>query len=569
MDARGPLFLIASLVGLIPSVGAAPRTILDLQPGARTASRAVVDDANRRGQATLVDLNPDVGAWLLLTLAWQDADEPEAYHLEVAEPGRVRVSLDARSPRGVWLDGPGGASACALWGGGPEPALVQAREAGLPYAPLCDGRLYLRNSTRGHKTSLEKVTDLLRRHVPGGEALTGFVREEFFKDRFADTTPAEHGAQASDLPDPAGAPTPAHLARDRAGDVLWPRSLGVEPEGAEDLRFPAGRWLPATGLPGIWVSVVKPALLHPDLVEGNPRTLLPMDPLERNALVYLVAFDLERYGLGFALGTEHPAVGWSERIPARMRDEERPGPDGIDTAAPLVRTGMLCPAVAARVVATFSGGFKRYHGAFKSGDLSARNDGSHYGFIENGVVFSRMVPGLATALVLDDGRVEVKTWDAADDARLAHVRFARQNGVTVVERGPEGVVPGRLIRHWVPGNWSGTATQSLRTVRGGLGILERDGRRFLVYAWFSAASPSAMARVFQGYGASYAMMLDINALEHTYLALFRRDASSVRVQPLVRGMEQKDGGTDEQVAPRFVGKPDNRDFFYVVPRGTR
>ena len=66
-------------------------------------------------------------------------------------------------------------------------------------------------------------------------------------------------------------------------------------------------------------------------------------------------------------------------------------------------------------MATFTGGFKREHGAFKYGDLALRNHGSHYGFIENGVVFSKLQAGLATIFVLDDGSVEMKTWADADN----------------------------------------------------------------------------------------------------------------------------------------------------------
>lgn len=575
------ILLVATLVFGAPLSGAEPpRTVLDLQPSAVTTRRMIEADDGRRGVATLVNLNPAVGAWLLLRLAWEGGDEPETYHLEVAEPASVKLSLDPRSPRGVWLDAEGRAFACLLWGGTPDTPLVRAREFAMPYAPLCGGRVFLRNSTRGHKTSLEKVTDLLRRHVPGGAAITGFVREEFFKDKFADTTPAERGpsgARVATAAPPEGGlvpdlvtPPPAHLAREHADDVLWARGLGVEPEGAADLRMPAGRWVPAAGVPGVFLGVMKPALIHPEQLASTPGQVNALDPVEKNALVYLVAFDLERHAMGFALGTEHPALGWSDRVPARLHDTRRAGPDGIDSSAPLVRTGMLNPVDAARVVATFSGGFKRYHGAFKSGDLAFKNDGSHYGFLENGVVFSRMIPGLATVIVTIDGQVDLKTWGPDDDARIGSLRFARQNGVTVAERNASGVVvPGRLVRHWVPGNWSGTATSSLRTVRGGLAILERAGHRFLVFAYFSAASPSAMVRVFQAYGASYAMMLDINALEHTYLSVFRNDASAIRVQCLVRGMEEKDGQSEGRLVPRFVGKPDNRDFFYLMAKEPR
>ena len=62
-----------------------------------------------------------------------------------------------------------------------------------------------------------------------------------------------------------------------------------------------------------------------------------------------------------------------------------------------------------------------------------KNHGSHYGFIENGVVFSKLQPGLATIFVLDDGSVEMKTWTEADNKLLPGIKHARQNGVPVIE----------------------------------------------------------------------------------------------------------------------------------------
>jgi hypothetical protein len=86
---------------------------------------------------------------------------------------------------------------------------------------------------------------------------------------------------------------------------------------------------------------------------------------------------------------------------------------------------------------------------------------------------------------------------------------------------------------------------------------------FLVYGWFSTATPSAMARVFQAYGCRYAMQLDINALEHTYLALYVRKGDQVAVEHLIHGMEEVDKTTEGQMIPRFIGFADNRDFFYL------
>jgi len=62
------------------------------------------------------------------------------------------------------------------------------------------------------------------------------------------------------------------------------------------------------------------------------------------------------------------------------------------------------------------------------------------------------------------------------------------------------------------------------------------------------------------------MLLDMNALEHTYLALYQHDDSKLLIEHLVGGMsalDKKDGGS---YLPRFVGFPDNRDFFFLLRR---
>ena len=78
-----------------------------------------------------------------------------------------------------------------------------------------------------------------------------------------------------------------------------------------------------------------------------------------------------------------------------------------------------------------------------------------------------------------------------------------------------------------------------------------------------------MARVFQAYGCRYAMLLDMNALEHTYLALYRRNGAEMEVQHLIEGMAQVDKKAGGKLLPRFIAYPDNRDFFYLVRRGER
>jgi hypothetical protein len=293
-----------------------------------------------------------------------------------------------------------------------------------------------------------------------------------------------------------------------------------------------------------------------------------LDAIEANALDYMVAMDLQQFDLHYALGTDEPRVGWSERVPLARRDQTLPGPDGIGSAAPLVRTGMVSPALTAQVAASFAGGFKREHGAFLYGSLALVNSGSHYGFMEHGVIFSKLQPALATVYRDTGGVVNMKTWTVQDDTMLASLVDARQNGVPLIDYDPltHRSAPGSLVTQWGAGNWSGSSDEQLRTLRAGVCLQDTPIRHFLIFGYFSTATPSAMVRVFQAYGCRYAMLLDMNALEHTYFALYTRSQGQILVQHLVQGMAEVDRKGGDRWAPRFLGFPDDRDFFYLVRR---
>ncbi len=53
---------------------------------------------------------------------------------------------------------------------------------------------------------------------------------------------------------------------------------------------------------------------------------------------------------------------------------------------------------------------------------------------------------------------------------------------------------------------------------------------------------------------------------HTYCALYRRDGSQLVVEHLIDGMSQVDKSDSGGPVPRFLGDPDNRDFFYLMRR---
>lgn len=542
----------------------APKSILELQPFRSVEHVDLGTSGAGSGSATLVNLNPTINVWFLLTLDVPGAPT-ESYHLENPRPLEQRPRLLLDGERDLRIGGLGGSSEpCEAWSAARD-ALSQAADSRLPYAPFCGGRLYVRNSVTGHRTSLERITDFLRDHVYGGEEIISFVKEQMYRDAFLQ--PSVEQATADCLPPrPASPELPldAAVSAESAGRCITPGSLGLDVAGAA-AGFSPGRWYPVRDAPGIYVSALTPGDMTAGLLSTQPH-VNRLDPVETGALVYLVGFDLSEFDLHFALGTDHPRLDWSPRPPDRAYDPRLPGPDGVASPAPLVMNGLVSPADLERTVATFAGGFKREHGAFRYGPLALVNHGSHYGFIQEGTILSKLEPGLATLLVMGDGRVEMKTWRTSDDSALASIRYARQNGVPLIEYDPVAArgVPGPLVDLWGPGNWSGSVTEVLRTLRAGACLQEAGSRRFLLYAYFSAATPSAMARVFEAYQCRYAMQLDINALEHTYLALYVHRNRERLVEHLVQGMEQCDSRTREGLAPRFLAAPDDRDFFYLT-----
>jgi hypothetical protein len=542
-----------------------PKTILELQPFRIASQVALARADGTRGSATLTNLNPYANSWYLLSLAWQGAGGLSSYHLENAHPLRGPLRLLSGDGRALVVSAKDGFS-CTLWADNARSALDAAADSALPYTPLCAGALYLRNPVAGHRTSLERVTDFLRDHVWGGDEIINFVKEELYRDKFLEKGVTGSAQSTTQVAGPAG-PLPAAIAPEESTSSVATAGLALELTAATRELQP-GQWYAVRDLPGVTVSVTTPQYIASAIRLGHEPGVNMLDRMESGSLVYLVAFDLQLFELHFVLGTDHPRLDWSERAPPSARDPRLPGPDGIASAVPLVTNGMVSPADADHTVASFAGGFKRSHGAFRVGPLAELNHGSHYGFIEQGVIFSKLQPGLATALVMDDGEVDLRTWTLADDASLARIRYARQNGVPLIEYDAEhdSSHAGALVNQWGPGNWSGSAEEVLRTLRAGLCLQENGTHRFLIFAYFSAATPSAMARVLEAYRCRYAMHLDMNALEHTYLALYVHRGRQLLVEHLIEGMEQVDRRVGDQFIPRFLSFPDDRDFFYLTRR---
>ena len=552
------------------------KTIIELQPSRLVSSIGIGATNGGEGQATLINLNPGVNSWYLLSLDRGKGSGTENNHLENSAPLTRRILLEQEYTAGLIMDEAAKRTRCGLWKTGSAGALKTAKASNAAYTPFCGGEIYLRNPVKGYRTEIEIAAEFFRDGLPG-EKIETFVRDTFFAQRnreqaktVREPSPPPRRLQGISI---EGAPVAALLDPQQADRLIASSHLGVDVEGGStDGSLAQGIWYPAKDAPGIYVSLITAGSVAPEIMHSYRSIVSRLDSEELDALAYLVAFDLDRCDVRFSRGTDHPRVNWSDRMLDRMKDKSLPGPDGIGTVDPLVSTGMISPQEAGRTVAAFTGGFKRTHGAFMWGELAMINHGSHYGFIESGVIFSTLQPGLSTLYVLTSGRTEMGTWTETMNRFLPEILSARQNGVPLIAGFDEAAkmpVPGHLVSRWGEGNWSGSVNGKLRTLRAGAALQEVGKKRFLIYAVFTSATPSAMVRVFQAYGCRYAMQLDMNALELTYMALYKRKGIELHVEHLIQGMAEVDRSVKGKYLPRFLSYPDNRDFFYLLQKEKR
>lgn len=256
---------------------------------------------------TLVNLNPTINAWYLLKVAWQHGSE-SAYHLENPEPRSRKLMLDSKYPFGIVILEGKARYSCNLFGGGSTNALDQTRNSQLPYAPLCDGRLFLRNPVKGHRTSLEAAAEFFRKEVWCGEKVT-MVFHHLLEDSHRETakihTEQQSGATAVNGEMQGVLPLPAIIDPKYAGRVVTPSGLGITLENSDLAGMRPGTWYPASGNPGIYVSLIEPELTDRAILESHKATVNTLGTVEAASLCYLVAFDLDRFDLAYSLGTEH------------------------------------------------------------------------------------------------------------------------------------------------------------------------------------------------------------------------------------------------------------------------
>lgn len=320
----------------------------------------------------------------------------------------------------------------------------------------------------------------------------------------------------------AGDPTDVVASVNPGPPVLDTSEASVEEAHWPPARIPSIWEEPEKG-EGEWVAPDVPWLRRvPATAQEAPsafyQTFVRPDAERPYAKVLLVAMDTRQLDLDMEAGVEDP--------------EPLTGPHG---------TGRIPrdPAVYRRVAAAFNGAFKTEHG--------------HYGMMVHKRVLLPPVPGSATVVVLDDGRVGFGTWGS--DRRVggivgveddAIVSF-RQNLEALIDRGQVNPTGRNLWGFTLPG-------KGAQTERSGLCVTTSG---HLLYAWGDDISATKLAEAMKMGGCDTGMHLDMNPYHTGFLFTAIDDLSSkkYRSQLLTAGMSIP---TDRyiQYAPK--------DFFYVL-----
>jgi hypothetical protein len=274
-----------------------------------------------------------------------------------------------------------------------------------------------------------------------------------------------------------------------------------------------GEWVPP-GLP--WLRAVPG--VTPDAPSPFYRTFVRPDLERPYVKVLLVAMDLRQLDLDMEAGVEDP--------------EPVTGPPG---SGRIPRD----PGVYRRVAAAYNGAFKTEHG--------------HYGMMVHRRVLLPPVPGSATVIVLDDGRVGFGTWGA--DRRVGgvvgvgddQIASFRQNLDPLLDQGRINPTGRSLWGFTLPG-------KGAQTERSGTCVTTSG---HLVYAWGDDVSAPTLAKAMAMAACEYALHLDMNPYHTGFLfaAIDDLGGKKYRSQLLTPGMSIP---VDRyiQYAPK--------DFFYVM-----
>jgi hypothetical protein len=320
----------------------------------------------------------------------------------------------------------------------------------------------------------------------------------------------------------SGAKTDIAVAAPPPPPVLDTSQASIEEAHWPPVAIPS-IWQSAEAGEGEWTAPDAPWMRAvPGVTSDAPspfyRTFVRPDPERPYVKVLLVAMDLRQLDFDMEAGVEDP--------------EPLTGPPG---SGRIPRD----PAVYRRVAAAFNGAFKTEHG--------------HYGMMVHRRVLLPPIPGSATVVVLDDGRVGFGTWGqertvggiaGVPDDQIASFR---QNLEALFDQGHFNPSGRNLWGFTLPG-------KGAQTERSGMCVTTAG---HLVYAWGDDVSATTLAKALEMASCDYAMHLDMNPYHTGFLftAIDDLAGKKYKSQLLTPGMSIP---VDRyiQYAPK--------DFFYVM-----
>jgi hypothetical protein len=275
-------------------------------------------------------------------------------------------------------------------------------------------------------------------------------------------------------------------------------------------------WKPANLVPlgnipdeGVWTPYIQDA----SGATVAYRTFLQPDPERPYVTVGVVAFDLSRVQLKYALGLNEPVstvkVLRSGRIP-------------ISDQVP----GVL--------LAAFNGAFKTVHG--------------DYGAYAENTVLVPPTDGLGTIAIYNDGSVRIGEW-GKDLSFSPDMVAYRQNCPLMVQDGE--INP--LVNNNSVNDWGGTISGNIVTFRSGVG-LSQDWNTLYYFAGNTLTMPS-LAKAMQDAGAYQAMQLDINNYYVHFVSFLVQDGKLSGLPLLPKEMYEN--------VDRYLNGF-GHDFFYVT-----
>ena len=542
------------------SIPSSTKNIVDFQAHKTSEILKVANGAT----IELINLNEELNIWYLVKLTDTNG-YTSTYQLQVSDPKAAKGALHLTKEQ---LELPGSEksrNACKDFTNAKNKNIFETLQGNFDRAnnnsnyfnALCDGHVFLinpRHRPPEEEKTKDKIADIARQSSVG-RAIANIAKNSPMGNKPENVqTDATRSALKSE--------TVVTIPSAKVNSDEEPRSVELSKTNihlalqGDPTSVTLGQWYSSKEHPDVKVS-----LFSPDMASSEVAKLAPTAFENRSAahsqnksLAYLIAFNTQKSKLGYVAGISD-ATG--------NCDGGKPAPDGFDDSTPLVQNGMVSPDHQSHLLSTFNAGYLRPDACMRKGPL----EGKHWGFVQNGVVFSKLQPGLATLVTYKDGKTDILEWPENAAALATKVKDARQNATPVISgRDPKtGLgIPGNTVggKDFISRNWTNDVDD--KRMRSGACMLQSGTDEHLVFAYLPSGTVKDLAEVFGSYGCRSGMQLDENIERSGDVSLITHNASGE--------MENKECLHKHCLKDRIekeitgVTKGSRRDFFYIEER---